>query len=307
MRFAGHLVALVLGFASLGSPTSAQYEFDVIGFQRVRIDDTSQGLSAGWLILVNTGTVSIPLVEWSNALHFAELSTAVGGFDIEPVFSGPAELLPGQAIGAFDPALLTELRFGESFVNAASTRFQISQPWPSGTTQELRWAFVLGDRQVYGSTVVEFTPSPAAFGHSAFRVSAVPASSRVGNLPSGCQGTIRVRAQATPSPYRVAPSSDLPVVGNRCFALDVRVNNALYVLGVDLAPGTGQFVGCQQRVGLSPSFVAIAQPGSILVPMPIPNQAALIGRYYFQVAALDASGRFSSLTNGLEVLIGPKP
>jgi hypothetical protein len=299
--------ALLGTLPGLASLAGAQYQYDVIGFQRIQIDDATQGVSAGWLVLVNTGTVPIPLVEWSDALHYAELDAAVGSFDIEPVFAGPTTLAPGEAIGAFDPVLTSQLRVGESFVNAASTRFQLFRPWPSGTTKNLRWSFVLGDRQVSGVTEVEFTPTPSAFGVSAFRTSAVPATAQVGILSSGCAGTIRVRAQAEPSPFRIAPSSDLPVIGNRCFGLDVRVSNAPYLLGVDLAPGSGQFLGCDRRVGLSPSFFAVPYPGNIAVRLPIPNQVAMIGRFYLQVAPVGSGGTLTGLTNGLELLIGPKP
>ena len=301
------LLAAAFGLAALAVPARAQYEFDVIAFQHIQVDDGTGGLSSGWLVLVNTGTVPIPLVEWSSALHFAELDAAVGGFDLDAVFSGPTTLAPGQAIGAFDGVLVNELRLGESYINAASTQFRLSPPWPAGTTRNLRWSFLLGDRQASGTTQIEFTSNPSTFGVSATRTSASPASARVTSLPSGCQGQLTVRPQALPSPFRIAPSSDLPVIGNRCFALDVRVNNLPYLLGVDLAPGTPIVAGCQGRLGLTPGFFTIANPGGIVLRAPIPNDPALIGqKVYLQVAGV-SSGSITTLTNALEILIGPKP
>jgi hypothetical protein len=306
VRILAPLVVL-LASAALAAPAAAQYEFDVVGFGRVQVDDATFGLSSGWLVLVNTGAVAIPLVEWADALHFAELDTPVGGFDLEPVFAGPTTLAPGQAIGAFDAVLLNELRMGESFVNAAATRFTLSPPWPAGSVRTLRWSFVLGDRRVDGATELEFTSTPSTFGVSAQRITARPTDASVVSLPSGCQGTIRVRPQALPTPFRIAPSSDLPVLGNRCFALDVRVNNLPYLLGVDLASGAQLVAGCQGRLGLTRAFSAILYPGNIVLRMPIPNQAVLLGQQvYLQVAGV-SGGSITTLTNALAITLGARP
>jgi hypothetical protein len=301
---AAFLVPLALALAA--ARASAQYQFDVIGFRKVQVDDAVQGLSSGWLVLVNTGTVAIPLTEWLKALHYAEISAPVGGFGLEPQSGGPAVLLPGQAIGAFDAPLLALLQQGESFVTAATTRFSLSKPWPAGTTQSVRWTFVLGDRQVSGVTEVEFTSSPVGFGVSAFRVAAVPASATVTSLPSGCAGQLGVRPWPLPG-SRIAPSSDLPVLGNACFALDVRVNNQPYLLGISFTPGSTQLFGCKVRLGLSSRLFTIPNPGGIVQRLPLPNNVSLLGRHvYLQAVGVGGVGP-TMMTNGLELVLGARP
>ncbi len=301
------LFAAALALLAASRPSSAQLDFDVISFGKIQVDDATLGLGSGWLILVNTGTVPISLTDWQKALHYARFSAPVAGFELKPVFAGPTTLLPGQALGAFDGVLLDQLRLGETFVNAAATQFNLSAPWPNGTTQTLRWSFVLAGRQVSGVTEVEFTSTPTTFGVSGVRTASVPTTASVTSLPSGCTGQLSVRPQALASPFRVAPSSDLPVIGNPCFALDVRVNNVPYVLGMDFAPGTTTVLGCEVKVGLSPAFQRIASPGAIVQRLPIPNDLALVGQHVWLQAAGMSRGGVTTLTNGLELVIGARP
>lgn len=307
MRTPTLFASAALALFAASRPSSAQLDFDVISFGKIQVDDATLGLSSGWLILVNTGTVPIALTDWQKALHYARFSAPVGGFELKPVLAGPTTLQPGQAIGAFDGVLVNQLQLGETFVNAASTQFQLSAPWPSGTTQSLRWSFALGGRQVSGVTEVEFTSSPTTFGVSGVRTASVPATASVTSLPSGCTGQLTVRPQALPGPFRVAPSSDLPVIGNPCFALDVRVNNVPYVLGIDFAPGSTTALGCEVKVGLSAAFQRIVNPGAIVQRLPIPNDLALVGQHVWLQAVGIGSGGPTTLTNGLELVIGARP
>lgn len=298
---------LSAALAFLALPTAAQLDFDVISFGKIQVDDTTLGLSSGWLILVNTGTVPLSLLDWQKALHYAEFSTPVGGFDLKPVFSGPLTLAPGEAIGAFDPALVNLIEIGESFTMAASTQFSLSVPWPAGTTQNIRWKFEFAGREVSGVTEVEFTSAPIGYGITGVRTSSTPvASPAITNLPINCTGQLTVRPLGLPGPFRIAPSSNLPVIGNQCFALDVRVNNAPYVLGVDLAPGNTTFAGCDLKLALSPNLRTITGVG-IAMRLSIPYQLTLVGQHmYLQAVGLNGGG-VTTLTNGLEVVLRAKP
>jgi hypothetical protein len=303
-RSLSFLACGILAVAGLSSRASAQYQYDVIAFHDFQVDDDTLGLSSGWLLLVNTGNVSIPLQEWSKAAHYAEFDAAVGGFDLKPVFAGVQQLAPGQAIGGFDPELVNLLQPGETYVNAASSQFQISAPWPMGTTQGLHWAFRLGEREVRGVAQVHFSANPGA--RTAVRISSQAATTTVASLPSGCASTLTVTSLALPSPYTIAPSSNLPVIGNECFALDVRVNNVPYVLGLDVASGLFPFRGCEIRLGLTPAFWGIYNGGGIVQPLPIPDDPSLVGMHAYLQAAGLGSGSVT-LTNGLDVLIGQAP
>jgi len=297
----------LLAACGLALPASAQVDFDVISFGKIQVDDNTLGLSSGWLILVNTGSVPLSLLDWQKALHYAEFSTPVGGFDLKPVFSGPTTLAPGEAIGAYDPALANLIEIGESFTMAASTQFHLSGPWPAGTTQNIRWKFEFAGREVSGVTEVEFTSAPIGYGITGVRTSSTPvASPAVTNLPINCTGQLTVKPLGLASPYRIAPSSNLPVIGNLCFALDVRVNNVPFIVGVDLAPGNTTFAGCDLKLALSPNLRSFAGVG-IAQRLAIPNNAALIGQHVWLQAAGLSGGGVSTLTNGLEIVLGPKP
>ena len=295
----------ILALAGLASRASAQYQYDVIAFQDFQVDDATIGLSSGWLLLVNTGNVSIPLQEWSKAAHYAEFDAAMGGFDLKPVFAGVQQLAPGQAIGAFDPELVNLLLPGETYINAASSQFQISAPWPMGTTQGLHWAFRLGEREVRGVAQVHFSSNPGA--RTGVRISSQPATTTVASLPSGCASTLTVTSRALASPYTIAPSSNLPVIGNACFALDVRVGNVAYVLGLDVASGNFPFHGCQIRLGLTPAFMGMFDPGAILHALPIPDDPSIVGMHGYLQAAGISNGTVTTLTNGLDVELGAAP
>lgn len=300
------MLRTTLALLALAAPATAQLDYDVISFGKIQVDDATLGLSSGWLILVNTGTVPLSLLDWQKALHYAEFSTPVGGFDVKPVFSGPTTLAPGQAIGAFDPALVNLVEIGESYVQAASTQFTLSTPWPAGTTQSVRWRFEFAGRAVSGVTEVEFTSTPVGFGLTGVRTPSTPVVPSITTLPVSCSGQLSVRPLGLASPYRIAPSSNLPVIGNQAFALDVRVNNVPYLLGIDLAPGTGTFAGCELWLALSPALRSFAGAG-IATRLAIPNQAALVGQHVWLQAVGLSGGSVTTLTNGLEVVLGAKP
>jgi hypothetical protein len=297
---------LLAAVVASASPAAAQLDFDVISFGKIQVDDATLGLSSGWLLLVNTGSVPLSLLDWQKALHFAEFSVPVGGFDVKPVFSGPTTLAPGEAIGAFDPALVNLLEVGESYTMAASTQFSLSTPWPAGTTQSVRWRFEFAGREVSGVTEVEFTSTPVGFGLTGLRTPSVPVTPSITSLPSSCSGALTVRPLGLASPFRIAPSSNLPVLGNQCFGLDVRTNNQPYLLGLDLAPGTGTFAGCDLRLALSPTLRTLSGAG-IAQRLAVPNQAALLGQHVWLQAAALSGGSVTSLTNGLELVLSAKP
>lgn len=299
--------------AGMATPVCAQYQFDVITYGKVQVPDTSLGLSSGWLVLVNTGTVPIPLAAWSSyAPHYAKIDAPVGSFDLKPLAAGAATmLLPGHAIGISDPVLLSRLSPSEisGFQTAGMAQLDLAPPWPSGTTTTVHWIFQLGDAQVSGRTDIEFTSNPIGFGSNSKRTSSHPGTATVTDLLGGCGGVLTARPNsALSSPYSVARSADLPVVGNARFALDVRVSVFTpSIVVLDVAPGTFAVGGCVVRLGLTPSLLAFFTTNGIVGPLPIPNQPSLAGGHVYVQAAGVNGAELEKLTNGLDVQIGAEP
>jgi hypothetical protein len=318
------VLALLLGVAaSAGLPgltgtADAELRFDLITYDHIQVDFGTLvgfGLSTG--ILVNTGTEPFALADWEQALHASLLSTPVGKLDAFP--HEPLDglvLMPGEAVGSNDPLLTDLLAPGEVLVlpSSHSLDLQMKGPAPVGTTQTLDFCILFAGQSVSTATAIDFVDlgGPGVTKLSAVRVASTPAESLVASLPSGCPGELALSPVEPASPYASGASSSLPVIGNASFGVSVEgVVPAAYALGIAFGQGSTTFAGCTIHLALAPGVKvlpgALGQDLSSSVPLPIPDEPALVGAEVVLQAVFTDGFGLTGLTNALALTLGTCP
>ena len=312
------LAGALLALPSLSS--AQQCSFEVITFDRIRLDPNFALLtSTRWGILVNTGSVPISLGDdWETGLWYAESSQPLGSFFHEQLnpFGAGLILQPGEAVGDDHPLLLAELLPGETFVTPALIRvFQFGVPFPSSDFHVDFYA-QMGDQIAKSRTDIEIADlGGAAFWEpvSAKRVSCSTSPATYASYGNGCAHPLGT-AQLRPLGFNgggglphIAYLSNMPQVGNWAFGVEIEspVHNPSYVVGIDFAPGSFSFSGCELLLGLTPGLTTFS--GTVphfleTQSVPIPDQPTLVGVKAYAQGVLLAP--LFLTTNGLEFTLG---
>jgi hypothetical protein len=339
-RFLTTLFGLAL--ASAAAPAlvaQSGLQFDVIAFDDVVMQGGSgaQGCSMSFGLVVNTGSVPIPLSAWQDGLTFGTSTAAANAlfFDQYNPFGGNQVLMPGQAVGHVDPLLTGLLNPGETLLHPSSAlalNFQVGGG-PVGTTQQFALYAQAGDKRARIDTQVTFVTQVTCDQLSAQRFSAVLSDAEVATLGPSCAlptGALTLQAIGAGDwgGTTTALNSNMPVIGNPHFALavdgvlDDQIGQPhVLVVGLPSAPFAIQ--GCDVWIDFAaPTFLkagtigvycpvpfacSAAQP---IVDLPIPSDTSLVGAVlaaqWTVLTPLAANGLFAA-SNGLRITIGQAP
>jgi len=331
-----------LALASAAAPAlvaQSGLQFDVIAFDDVVMQGGSvaQGCSMSFGLVVNTGTVPIPLNTWQNGLTFGTSTAAVNGMWLNQYnpFGGNPMLMPGQAFGHDDPLLTSLLNPGETLLHPTSAlalSFQLAGG-PVGTTQQFALYAQAGDKRARIDTQVTFVSQVTCDQLSAKRFSAVHSDAEVATLGPSCElptGALTLKAIGAGDwgGTTTVLSGNMPVIGNPHFALTVEgvLENQIgqpHVLVVGLPSAPFAIQGCSVWIDFAaPTFLKAgtigvycpvpfaclaAQP---IMDLPIPFDGSLVGAVlaaqWTVLTPLASNGLFAA-SNGLRIKIGQAP
>jgi hypothetical protein len=337
-----HTTLFSLALATAVAPNvvaQAGLQFDVIAFDHVFMQGGAgaQGCSMSFGLVVNTGTVPIPLTAWQDGLTFGTSTAAVNGmwFEQSNPFGGNPVLMPGQAIGHVDPLLTGLLHPGETLMHPTTAlvlRFQVAGG-PVGTDQQFALYAQAGDKRARIDTTVTFGAQATCGPLSAQRFSAVLSDSGFSALGPSCSlpgGDLILKAAGAGDwgTTTTALNSNMPIIGNPHFALSVQGDLEqqvgqpyVFMLGLPAAPFA--IHGCDVwfdalaptlmtvgSVGVDcpfPQFCLAAKP---VLGLPIPTDVSLTGAVlaaqWAVLTPLALNGQFAA-SNGVQITIGHAP
>lgn len=339
-RFFTTLFGLALaGAAAPALVAQSGLQFDVIVFDDVVMQGGSgaQGCSMSFGLVVNTGTVPIPLNAWQDGLIYGTSTAAVNGlwFNLWNPLGGSQLLMPRQAIGHVHPLLTSLLTPAETLMYPTSVLALNFYPGggPVGTTQQFALYAQAGDKRARIDTQVTFVSQVTCNLLSAKRFSAVLSDTEVATLGPGCPlptGALTLKAIGAGDwgGSTTVLSSNMPVIGNPHFALAVEgvLENQIgqpHVLVVGLPSAPFAIQGCNVWIDFAaPTFLKAgtigvycpvpfaclaAQP---IMDLPIPFDSSLVGAVlaaqWTVLTPLAPNGLFAT-TNGLRIKIGQVP